>query len=103
MKKADGFYGGGSLWCGTSGIYRREQSPIAGIFLVHKAPENRVVRLGFDAFAPLFSQTIVNSWDPDFMAKVSSLYAELLSQVPVYRLDCRPDKGAVQVAYDTLF
>ena len=103
MKKTDGFYGGGSLWCGTSGIYRREQSPIAGIFLVHKAPENRVVRLGFDAFAPLFSQTIVNSWDPDFMAKVSSLYAELLSQVPVYRLDCRPDKGAVQVAYDTLF
>lgn len=103
MKKADGFYGGGSPWCGTSGIYRAEQSPIAGIFLVNKAPVNHVVRLGFDAFMPLFSQTITNTWDSDFMAKISSLYAQLLSQVPVYRLDCRPDQEAVRVAYDTLF
>lgn len=103
MKKTDGFYGGGSLWCGTSGIYRREQSPIAGVFLVNKAASNQVVRLGFDAFRSLFSQTIVNSWDPDFMKKITTLYVAFLSQVPVYRLDCRPDKGAVQVAYDTLF
>lgn len=103
MKKPGGFYGGGSLWCGTSGIYRQEQAPIAGIFLVNKAPKNHVVQLGFEAFTPLFSQTIVNSWDPDFMAKISALYAELLSRVPVYRLDCRPDKEAVQIAYDTLF
>lgn len=103
MKKTDGFYGGGALWCGTSGIYRGEQSPIAGIFLIHKAPSNHVTRLGFDAFIPLFSQTIVNSWDPEFMTKVSSLYAQLLNQVPVYRLDCRPDEEAVQIAHDTLF
>lgn len=103
MKKADGFYGGGSPWCGTSGIHRREQAPIAGIFLVNKAPENRVQRLGFEAFAPLISQTIINSWDIDFMAKISTLYADLLRQVPVYRLDCLPDAAAVKVAYDTLF
>lgn len=103
MKKADGFYGGGSLWCGTSGIYRGEQSPIAGIFLIHKAPSNNVTRLGFDAFIPLFSQTVVNSWDSEFMTNVSSLYAQLLNQVPVYRLDCLPDEEAVRIAYDTLF
>ncbi len=103
MKKPDGFYGGGSIWSGTSHIYRPDQAPIAGIFLVTKSPENRVERLGFDAFKPLFSQTIVNSWDSDFMLKITELFAQLLEQVPVYRLYCRPDQEAVELAHGTLF
>lgn len=103
MKRPDGFYGGGSPWSGTSGIYHPDQAPIAGIFLVHQAPENSVQRLGRAAFAPLFSQTAVNSWDPEFMERISQLVPELLSQVPVYRLNCRPDEGAVMAAYHAIF
>ena len=103
MQKPDGFYGGGSIWSGTSHIYRRSQAPIAGIFLVDKAPENRVERLGFSAFKPLFTQTIVNSWDPEFMKKVTDLFGNLLEQVPIYRLYCRPDQEAAELAHDTLF
>lgn len=103
MKRADGFYGGGSPWAGTSGVYRREQAPIAGIFLLGQSQDNSIRRLGMEAFAPLFCQTIVNSWDPQFMAKVLQLFTELLSQIPVYRLDCRPDETAVDLAYRTLF
>lgn len=103
MKKEDGFYGGGSPWCGTSGIYRPEQAPIAGIFLVNKTPVNQVRRLGREAFAPLFSQTTINSWDTEFMDRVTALYQEMLCSVPVYRLDCRPDEEAVQVVYRTVF
>ena len=97
------FWGGGSPWCGTSGIHRKECAPIAGIFLVHQAPENRVNRLGFESFAPLLSQTIVNSWDPSFMEQAAGLFIRLLSQVPVYRLDCRPDEQAVDLAFHSLF
>lgn len=103
MKKDDSFYGGGSIWSGTSGIYRPEQAPIAGIFLLRKGPENHVRRLGIEAFAPLFSQTTVNSWDSEFVEKVSGMYTELLSQIPVYELTCRPDKEAVTLAYNTIF
>ena len=103
MKKEDGFYGGGSLWSGTSGIYRPEQAPIAGIILIKKGPREQIRRLGFEAFVPLFSQTTLNSWDPDFMSKVSELYAELLAQVPVYELECRPCAEAVALTYKTLF
>lgn len=103
MKTSDGFTGGGSIWSGTSGIYCPEQAPIAGIFLLEKAPENRVERLRYEAFAPLFSQTILNSWDPVFMEQVAQLHSELLEQVPVYRLHCRPDEDAVKLAYHTLF
>jgi hypothetical protein len=103
MKKGDRFFGGGSFWCGTSGIIHPDQFPIAGIFLVEKAPENRLERLGFQAFRPLFTQTILNSWDQSFMDRVTALYAQLLSQVPVYRLYCRPDSGAVDLVYRTVF
>lgn len=103
MKKADGFYGGGSVWAGTSGIYRPEQAPIAGIFLLGQAKENHVHKLGIEALKPLFSQSTVNSWDSEFMEKILQLYAELLDTVPVYRLDCRPDREAVELAYHTLF
>jgi hypothetical protein len=103
MQKPDGFYGGGSIWSGTSHIYRPEQAPIAGIFLVTQAPENRVERLGFSAFKPLFTQTIVNSWDPAFMRKITELFENLLEEVPIYRLYCRPDQEAAELAHDTLF
>lgn len=103
MKKPDGFYGGGSIWSGTSHIYRPEQAPIAGIFLVTQAPENRVERLGFSAFKPLFTQTIVNSWDPAFMRKITELFENLLEQVPIYRLYCRADQEAAELAHHTLF
>ena len=103
MKRPEGFYGGGSIWSGTSHIYRPEQAPIAGIFLLTQAPENRVERLGAQAFAPLYTQTIVNSWDSEFIDKIAGLYADLLEQVPVYRLYCRPDQEAVELAHATLF
>lgn len=103
QKRADGFYGGGSPWAGTSGIYCSDSAPIAGIFLLQQAQENRVERLGRQAFVPLFTQTIVNSWDETFMEHITALYAEFLAQVPVYRLSCRPDEDSVLLAYRTLF
>ena len=103
QQRGDEFVAAGSMWAGSSQIYRREALPIAGIFLLQQAEENRVERLGFDAFIPMFSQTILNSWDPEFMNKITELYAQALDQIPVYRLYCRPDREAVELAYQTLF
>ena len=102
-KKDNTFYAGGSIWCGTSHIYRRESAPIAGIFVLKKHTENTVRPLKSEAFTTLFSQTTVNQWDKDFVDFVCSLYIDLLSKVPVYELACRPDKAAVDLAYNTIF
>lgn len=103
QKCDDGFTAAGSIWSGSSCIYRPEKAPIAGIFLLNQAEENRVERLGFEAFVPMFSQTILNSWDQAFMARVTALYADVLEQIPVYRLHCRADREAVMLAYHTVF
>lgn len=102
MKKDDGFYGGGSPWSGTSGIYYPDQAPIAAIFVVHQATQNCVVPMGRNAFPPLFTQTVVNSWDPNFMEHITGLFSDLIGQVPIYRLDCRPDEDAVITARNVL-
>ena len=102
-KMPEGFWGGGSMWSGTSRIYHPEQAPIAGIFLVEHGAENRVEPLGFEAFKTLLTQTIVNSWDPDFMERATQLLAELMDSVPIYRLSCLPDTEAVELVKNTLF
>lgn len=103
QKRDGGFTAAGSMWAGSSQIYRRDVLPLSAVFLITQAKENRVERLGFDAFVPLFTQTILNSWDPEFMDRISTLYAEFLDKVPVYRLYCRPDREAVELAYHTVF
>ncbi len=104
IRKIDGrFFGGGSPWCGTSGIYHPEFYPIAGIVLPRKAPENRISAMKAAAFPHLLSQTIVNRWNEPFMEKITLLYAELMAQVPIYRLDCLPDEGAVRLVHHTVF
>jgi len=103
MQKGNTFYGGGSPWAGTSGIYRPEQYPIAGIILPVKSRENRITQMRSAAFAPLFGQTVVNSWDSFFMESISVLFSKLLTKTPVYQLECRPDRKAVELVCSTLF
>ncbi|MBR4034545.1 MAG: hypothetical protein IKJ04_07020 [Clostridia bacterium] len=103
MKRDGTFLGGGSPWCGTSGIRKKDQAPIAGVFLVNQSTENSVVPLGIEAFTPLFSQITLNSWDVDFMSEVSQMLADLITEVPVCRLNCRPDSEAVKTVYNFLF
>jgi hypothetical protein len=102
-RTADGFLGGGSMWSGTSKIFHPGCAPIAGIILVEHGSEDRLERLGFEAFKPLLTQTIVNSWDPDFMDRVIQLISELMNSIPIYRLSCLPHTDAVDLVCNTLF
>ena len=102
-KKGNTFWGSGSPWCGTSGIYSNEQAPIKGIFILKQASENSVRRLGIEAFKALYPQCVVNPWERSFMEQLTELVTGLLKAVPVYELACRPDQEAVDLAYQTLF
>ena len=102
-KMPDGFYGCGSPWAGTSKIYHREQAPLKGIFLLKQASENSIRGVGIDGFARIYNQSIVNSWDTAFVEKLTALISELMTDIPIYELSCRPDEDAVRLAYHTLF
>lgn len=102
-KKDNQFWGCGSPWCGTSGVYSKEQAPIKGIFILKQAATNSVRRLGAEAFKELYSQCIVNTWDRGFIEKTSDLLTGLLNSCPIYELACCPDAKSVELAYHALF
>ena len=92
----------GRLWgfgipiAGSSQIFRNRALPLHAVVLLEQGPENRLRRESPARALPfLLSQTTVNRWDGAFMTQVMALLDALLRLVPVYRLRCRPDAGAV--------
>ena len=97
VRKMNGeYYGFGSPYAGTSGIYRNESAPIKAIVVIEQGPENIIQRLyGREAFLPLFRETLMNTWNKEYMEKMTDLLMDVACQIPVYHLSCRPDQGAV--------
>ncbi len=93
----------GRLWgfglpiAGSSQIFLNRALPLRAVVLLEQGPENQVYRESPSRALPfLLGQTTVNRWDGDFMLRALELLDTLLRQVPVYRLRCRPDAGAVE-------
>ena len=97
IRKIDGkYYGFGSPYAGSSGIYRNESAPIKAIVVIEQEPDNVIRRLhGREAFLPLFRETLMNTWNKEYMEKMTDLLMDVACQIPVYHLSCRPDQGAV--------
>lgn len=99
-----GFYGCGSPYCGSSGIYRRTEQPIQAVIVLQQAASNRIRRMGgAEAFRALYEQCIINPWDADYMNHLTELLVQLIQSVSIYKLDCTPDAEAVRLVHDTLF
>lgn len=97
IRKIDGkYYGFGSPYAGSSGIYRNESAPIKAIVVIEQGPDNVIRRLhGREAFLPLFRETLMNTWNKEYMEKMTDLLMDAECQIPVYHLSCRPDQDAV--------
>lgn len=97
IRKIDGkYYGFGSPYAGSSGIYRNESAPIKAIIVIEQGPDNVIRRLrGREAFLPLFRETLMNTWNKEYMEKMTDLLMDAACQIPVYHLFCRPDQDAV--------
>lgn len=104
IKQGDRFYGYGSPYCGSSGIYRKEGAPIRAIVLPVRATENRIERMKpTEAIRKIFRETVVNLWDEEFIRKLLDLLQELVQCVPVYSLYCRPDQEATELTLQAVF
>lgn len=94
----DGGWDSWGLPCaGSSGIYRNERAPLRAIAVLRQGPENRVTPLRpARAFAALLPEITVHRWDRDFTQRAAESLEQLVTQVPAYILECRPDQGAVE-------
>lgn len=88
----------GAPWSGSTDCYRQVSAELKGIVRLYQAPENRLRRLGgMDAFAAMTISTASFPLDKRHFALVQSLIFELLERIPVYGLECRPDREALSL------
>lgn len=104
LRRTDGRWNAFGLpYAGSSGIYRNESAPLEGIIALRQAPENRIRRLRpAEAFTYLYPEFSVHRWHRQFVEQASRLIGELLGDVPVWLLECRPDKEAVELVKETI-
>ena len=83
--------------CGSSQICENESIPICIIVVLARGTENRVeeMRSG-EKYRALLLASAFYQWDTYESEKVHQLVTELISEVPVIRLACRPDEDAVR-------
>ena len=98
LRKTDGTWRAYGLpFAGTSGIYRNDSAPLKAVVALRQAENNSVRRIGStEAFRYLYPETMIHRWDRDFESKATDLLLDVLRDIPVFLLECRPDQEAVE-------
>lgn len=95
----------GAPWSGKTPCYKQEQYPIAAIVRLSQAPHNaiRPLRSVHAIGALLPSLTPAFGYDDELQDRMLATLSKIISQVPVYHLECLPDAAAAWLSYDTVF
>lgn len=95
----------GTAWSGKTPCYINKSYPIRGIVRLSQAPHNLMRRHGTIASlgALLPSCPPSFAYDNELQDNICDTLSEVLSQVPVYHLECLPDAAAAQLSYSTVF
>ena len=87
----------GSPVAGSSQIYVPKCIPLAAVFLLKKAPHNRLLPVSQrEAVLALYSETVKSARDPEFNSRVLDCVLSLKKETEVYLLECLPHKSAVE-------
>lgn len=81
---------------GSEPVRSTKVMTLGAIVLLHQGKENRVERLhGAKAVAELMSQLVLDAWDVDARMHAVDRILDVMKEIPVYRLSCRPEPDAV--------
>ena len=98
-RKIEGKWTGFGLpWSGTSGEQINRSVPIKAVVVLERKEVNRAFSIsGEEALTGILSNLQCPTWDARLTGKAMDLLDDFLRHVPVIRLQCRPDKEAVEV------
>ena len=97
-KKEGRWYSHGYPCCGSSSICLNRSLPIAAIIILEQGNANEIMQLSkAEKIRSLVSGTEVYPWDREEIDYAFELSESLAQSVPIFKLICCPDKGAVDV------
>ena len=93
----------GVPFCGTSNICHSFKKSLQSIVFLEQGEQNEVKQLlGREALTGLLENCIGHPGVAEATAKMLELAAEVVEQIPVFRLICRPEKEAVEILEQVL-
>ena len=91
----------GTPFAGKENLQTNTSAPVAGIVILHQAPENSIRRMTpREAYPMLLNQTYRRK-DPEGMIRTLDL-VQKVSELPIYSLGCTISQEAVELAYRAL-
>ena len=95
----------GSPWSGKTPCYKQERYELAGCVRLSQAPYNRIQKLpvlqAYGAIHPSCPPAF--AYDDTLYNHISNFINNLLSSVPLYHLECLPDRDAALLSFNTIF
>lgn len=94
----------GSPWSGKTPCYKQSKVELGAIIRLSQASCNQMERLPLhEAIAALYpSFPPAFSVDEGLSKFIYGILSDIMEQVPVYHLDCLPNRQAVQLAFETI-
>jgi len=101
--KEDGWYAYGSPWTGTSQIYVNDSAKIGALIILKQAPYNKLTKMSpIEAAKGVISEAMMPYWEENLLNISLELVEKFITDIPVYMLECLPDKGAVEIVKEML-
>jgi len=91
----------GTSWSGSKSIHSNDSAPLAAIVLLEQAPNNVIRRLTNhqEIILKLLPRVFLPYFDQDMVKIFMDIFGEIMVSVPIYLLQCRPDKEAMELVY----
>lgn len=88
----------GSPYAGSSGIFKNVSTKLGAIVVLRQNTENHLEKIsGKEALRYLYEECIVHTWDRLYIEILMDLLVRTVEQIPVFRLECRPDEESVEM------
>lgn len=94
----------GSPWSGSSPYAVNLSAPLKAIVVLAQGDRNVIRRLeSFELLAMFPPHVFLPVWDKKCLDSVMQVLDQIISEIPVYYLCCRPDEEAVLLTRDTIW
>lgn len=102
-KELDSWYAYGLPYAGSSGIYRNEKAKLEAVVVLRQSSKNSIREIGVgEAVRYLYPEVMIHKWDTEFVDIAVDILMELVKEIPIYLLECLPNKEAVYVLKEML-
>jgi hypothetical protein len=93
----------GSPWSGKTPCYKAESAPLGAVVRISQNPGNSIHRLSpVEAYASMYSSCSAFREIRGTADGIHSTLVQLVGSVPMYRLECRPDREAAELCHNTV-